>query len=66
MLQRARLAGRNRLRLDIEDLAIRWAFSMPAGGRGTLAQAAVRAGYAVSPSTIRRMPVRRGLWGRAS
>ena len=66
MLQRARRAARNRLRLEIEDLAIRLAFSMPAGGRGTLARAAARAGYAVSPSTIRRMLVRRGLWGRAS
>ncbi|MBV1861568.1 MAG: hypothetical protein KUG77_24330 [Nannocystaceae bacterium] len=66
MLHRARRAARNRLRPEIENLAIRLAFSMPAGGRGTLARAAARAGYAVSPSTIRRMLLRRGLWGRAS
>ena len=62
MLQRARKTARYRLRHEVEDLAIRIAFTMPAGGRGALAERVRRAGYAVSPSTVRRVLVRRGLW----
>lgn len=63
MLRRARRAARLRLRRKVEDVVLRVAFSMPAGaGRCTLARAVRRAGYAVSPSTVRRMLERRGAW----
>ncbi|MBV1858594.1 MAG: hypothetical protein KUG77_09305 [Nannocystaceae bacterium] len=64
MLHRARKAARYRLKHEVEDLAIRIAFSMPMGSRDAIAKAVRRAGYAVSPSTIRRVLVRRGLWAR--
>ena len=64
MLHRARRAARHRLKNEVEDRAIRIAFSMPTGTRDSIAQAVRRAGYAVSPSTIRRVLVRRGLWGK--
>ena len=64
MLLRARKAARIRLKDEVEDLAIRIAFSMPTGTRDSIAQAVRRAGFAVSPSTVRRVLVRRGFWGR--
>ena len=63
MLQRARKTARYRLRDEVEDVAIRVAFAMPAGGRGVIAEKVRKAGYAVSRSTIQRIMVRRGLWG---
>ncbi|MGH1348911.1 MAG: hypothetical protein ACRBN8_45685 [Nannocystales bacterium] len=65
MLRRARKAARYRLKNEVEDLAIRIAFSMPTGSRDAIAKAVRQAGYAVSPSTIRRVLLRRGLWGTA-
>jgi len=62
MLDRARRTARVRLRREVEDLVLRMAFSMPMFGRERLANAVRRAGYAVSPSTVRRMLVRRGFW----
>lgn len=62
MLLRARKTARYRLKEQVEDLAIRIAFAMPAGSRGAIAERVRRAGYAVSPSTVRRVLVRRGLW----
>ena len=64
MLQRARKAARYRLRAEVEDFAIRAAFAMPTGSRDAIAKAVRRAGYAVSPSTVRRVLVRRGVWSR--
>ena len=63
MLHRARKAARYRLREEVEDVAIRIAFAMPAGGRGVIAEKVRKAGYAVSRSTIHRILVRRGVWG---
>ena len=63
MLSRARRVARKRLRKEVEDLVIHVAFSLPGGGRETLANAVRRAGYAVSPSTVRRALLRHGLWG---
>ena len=62
MLHRARRAARIRLKDKVEDLAIRAALSMPVGSRDAIAKVVQQAGYAVSPSTIRRVLVRRGLW----
>lgn len=62
MLQRARRTARLRRRRQVEDLVLRLAFSMPVAGRCSIALAVRRAGFAVSPSTVRRMLVRRGLW----
>jgi hypothetical protein len=62
MLHRARKAARYRLKDEVEDLATRVAIAMPMGSRNVIAKAVQRAGYAVSPSTIRRVLVRRGLW----
>ncbi|MBV1859012.1 MAG: hypothetical protein KUG77_11425 [Nannocystaceae bacterium] len=62
MLKRAKTAARDWLKEEAEDLAIRLALSIPAGGRDAIAQAVRRAGYAVNPSTIRRAVVRRRLW----
>ncbi|MGH1348565.1 MAG: hypothetical protein ACRBN8_43870 [Nannocystales bacterium] len=64
MLHRARRAARYRLREEVEDIAIRIAFAMPAGGGGVIAEKVRKAGYAVSRSTIRRIMVRRGVWGK--
>lgn len=66
MLSRARRVARNHLRTEVEALAVRLAYAMPLDGRDALARAAARAGWAVSPSTIRRVLVRRGLWHRAA
>lgn len=63
MLHRARKAARYRLKEEVEDLAVRIAFATPFGGRDVIADKVRQAGYAVSPSTIRRVLMRRGLWG---
>ncbi len=63
MLHRARKAARYRLREEVEDVAIRVAFAMPAGGGGVIAEKVRKAGYAVSRTTIQRILERRGLWG---
>jgi hypothetical protein len=65
MLDRARRCARVRLTKKVEDLAIRLAYSMPMTGRHGLARAAARAGFPTSPTTIRRLLGRRGLWRRA-
>ena len=62
MLLRARKAARYRLRNEVEDVAIRIAYAMPAGGGGVIAEKVRMAGYSVSRSTIRRILVRRGVW----
>lgn len=63
MLQRARRTARLRRRRQVEGLVLRLAYSMPvAAGRCSIAKAVRRAGFAVSPSTVRRMLVRHGVW----
>jgi len=64
MLHRARKSARHRLRNEVEDIAIRIAFAMPAGDGGVIAEKVRKAGYVVSRSTIKRILVRRGLWGK--
>jgi len=64
MLHRARKAARYRLRSEVEDVAIRIAFAMPAGGGSAIAQRVRKAGYVVSRSTIQRILVRRGVRGK--
>ncbi len=64
MLHRARVTARRRFQKQVEDVAIRMAVLMPVGGRETIARAVRRAGYAVSPSTVRRALLRRGQWDK--
>ena len=68
MLVRARRTARCRLRLDIERRIMKLAMTMPVltHGRHSLAAAVRRAGYGVSPSMVRRVLVRRGLWGSST
>ena len=68
MLVRARRTARCRLRRDIERRIVELATTMPVRthGRHSLAAAVRRAGYGVSPSMVRRVLVRRGLWASAT
>ena len=62
MLQRARRVVRLRCREEVEMLVLRVAYAMPTAGRCSIARAVRRAGFAVSPSTVRRMLGRLGVW----
>ena len=64
MLHRARKVARHRLKDEVEDIAIRIAFAMPVGRGSAIAERVQNAGYVVSRSTIPRILVRRGMWGK--
>ena len=62
MLQRARRTVRVRMQARIEQEILRVAFSMgPRDGRGAIARAVRRAGYAIGESTVWRVLRRRNL-----
>ena len=62
MLTRARRVARLRMRRKTEDLLIRLAHELPTAGRHQLAAAALKRGYDVGASTVRRVLQRCGHW----